>query len=120
MVCFFGVFFTKPLTSGILFSIIFNSVLFTKLLISGILFSTAANCVLVAKPLTSGILPSAVVILPSISVIFELKVLVCNNPLIPGIFNFSSPTSLSYLVLETNFVVSVPPTFSFKVLKSVF
>ena len=42
---------------------------------SGILFSTVVNSALVTKPLISGILPSAVVILPSISVILLLKTL---------------------------------------------
>ena len=53
-----------------------NSVFFTRLLISGISFPAVVTSVLVAKPLISGILPSAVVILFSISVILELKVLV--------------------------------------------
>ena len=83
----------------------------------GILFSTFLNCVIncvfVAKLLISGLF-SAVVILPPISAILLLKVLVCKNPVTLGIFQFMSPTSLSYLVFKTYFVVSVPYNFVFK------
>ena len=75
-------FFTKLLTSGILFSTAVNAELVAKLLILGISvtlvlksvfltkpitfgisFSTAVNAELVAKPLIVGILPSTSVIL---------------------------------------------------------
>ena len=82
----FVFFFTKLLTSGILFSTAVNAELVAKLLVlgilpsisvtlvlkfaystkiltSGILFSTAVNAELVAKPLILGILPSTSVIL---------------------------------------------------------
>ena len=60
-----------------------------------------------------GILFSAVVILPSISVILLLKTLVFNKPLTSGIFSFKPPTSLSCLVFKTNFIVSIVSTFVF-------
>ena len=50
-----------------------------KALESGILFFTFYSSVLLAKPLISGILLSTVVILPSISVIFELNVVELNQ-----------------------------------------
>ena len=73
----------------------FSSVLLAKPLMSGTLLSIVVNSVLLAKPLISEILLSTVVILPSISVIFELNVLVCNNPLTSGIFNSKLPTLVS-------------------------
>ena len=61
----------------------------------GIFLSTVVNSVLLTKPLISGILLSTVVILPSISVIFELNVLVHNKPLTSGIFNSKLSTLVS-------------------------
>ena len=84
--------------SGILFKTLFNSVLLAKPL----------TLVFVAKPPISGILSSAVFIFPSISVILLLKVLVCNNPLTSGIFNFKLPTLVSHSVFKTYFIVSIP------------
>ena len=55
------VFLTRLLTSGILFSTLFNAVFVAKLLISAISFSTVVNAVFVAKFLMSGILFSTVV-----------------------------------------------------------
>ena len=48
------------------FNSVSRSVFFTKLLTSDILFSTAVNAKLVAKPLIVGILPSVTLVLESV------------------------------------------------------
>ena len=58
------------------------SVFFTKLLTSGILFSTAVNAELVARPVILGIFPSISVILAFKSVFFFFFAI----PLVSGIF----------------------------------
>ena len=59
------------------------SVFFTKLLTSGILFSTAVNAELVARPVILGIFPSISVILAFKSVFFFFFFAI---PLVSGIF----------------------------------
>ena len=83
---------------------------FIKPLTSGILFSTAVNPEVVAKPLILGILPST-------SLILELKSVFLTKPLTSGIFlsillilSSKSDPCLSYLAFETKFAVSIPLT----------
>ena len=92
---------------------------FTKLLTSGILFSTAVHPELVAKPVILGILPS-------ISVTLALKSVFLTKSLTSGIFlsillilSSKSDPSFSYLIFKTKFVVSILSTFVFKLLYSV-
>ena len=119
-----SVFITRLLTSGILPSIlltlVLKSVFLTKLLTSGILFSTTVKADFVAKSLISGILPY-------ISVTLALKSVFLTKLVASGIFlsilsilSSKSDPSFSYLVLETNFVLSIPFTLATNLSYSVF
>ena len=73
---------------------------FTRLLTSGILFSTAVNAAFAAKLLTFEILPP-------ISVILVLQSVFLTKPLVSGILISISDLSVSYLVFKTNVLVSI-------------
>ena len=91
----------------------------TKLPTFVILFSTAVNAELVANPVILGILPS-------ISIILELKSVFLTKPLVSGIFLSASliffsksDLSVSYVVFKANSVVLMLSTFATNLLYSV-
>ena len=82
-------------------------VFFTRLLTSGILFSTAVNAELVARPVILTIFPSISVVLAFKSV-FSASSLVSAIFLSASLIFFSkSDLSLSYAVFRTNPLVSM-------------
>ena len=116
-----SVLLTKLLTSGILFSTTVKADFVAKPLTSDILFSTTAKADFVAKSLISGILPSISVTLVLKSVFFLTKLVTSGIFLsILSILSSKSDPSFSYLVLETNFVLSIPFTLATNLSYSVF